>query len=149
MLAQSAGAWEKIEVLEVLPNDLVRIHWVGWGESFDETVPSSSLRSPNNRAKDPAVAASDGPSRSEGPRFGSLPQVKRMWSDATGQFRVKAELVDYKDGQVTLKKEDGSLVTFPEQKLSRSDQAFLRAMTRTAELRSNMPGYDRRGRSRP
>jgi hypothetical protein len=37
-----------------------------------------------------------------------------------------AELVKYEDGQVTLKKEDGSLVKLSEQKLSRPDQAFLR-----------------------
>lgn len=50
----------------------------------------------------------------------------RTWTDSTGKFSVEAELVDVEDGQVRLKKTDGSIITVPLVKLSAVDRAFLR-----------------------
>jgi outer membrane protein assembly factor BamB len=51
----------------------------------------------------------------------------RQWSDSSGKFRVDAELIDFKDGKVSLRKADGTIVQTPLGKLSQADQKFLRA----------------------
>ena len=52
----------------------------------------------------------------------------RTWTDSTGKFTVEAEFVDFKDGKVQLKKEDGKIVTIPVEKLSEADQAFAKSV---------------------
>jgi len=63
------------------------------------------------------AAAADTP-ESTGP-------TARTWRDASGRFQVEAELVGLKDGQVTLKKADGSTVTVPIERLCRADRDYL------------------------
>jgi hypothetical protein len=48
----------------------------------------------------------------------------RPWSDATGKFRIEAELVNVEGGAVNLKKKNGELVSVPLAKLSKADQEF-------------------------
>jgi small-conductance mechanosensitive channel len=50
----------------------------------------------------------------------------RTWSDATGQFRVEAELVEIKDATAVLKKSDGKLLQVPLSKLSNADREYVR-----------------------
>jgi hypothetical protein len=50
----------------------------------------------------------------------------RTWTDRTGKFKIMAELVEFKDGAVRLKKGDGKVLTLPVEKLSDADQAYLR-----------------------
>jgi hypothetical protein len=56
------------------------------------------------------------------------PPIKRVWRDATGDFEVEAELVEFKDGQVKLKKSDGLVVTVKAEQLSEPDRQFLRGL---------------------
>jgi len=49
----------------------------------------------------------------------------RKWTDATGKFSVEAELVDYQDGKVRLKKANGNEITVSFDKLSEADQKYL------------------------
>ena len=51
---------------------------------------------------------------------------RREWTDATGLFKVTAELVDFKDGQAWLKKEDGTVLKVSIGKLSKEDQLYVR-----------------------
>ena len=51
--------------------------------------------------------------------------IKRTWTDSSGQFQIEAELVEVKEGQVTLKKADGSTVILPIDKLSEADRDFI------------------------
>ena len=46
---QWAGAAEEVEVLELLPNDFVRIRWLKWGPSFDQTLPRLRCNFPPTR----------------------------------------------------------------------------------------------------
>lgn len=47
LLAEWAGRWHSVEVLELRPSDgHVKIHWDGWSESWDEYMPRSRLRLP-------------------------------------------------------------------------------------------------------
>jgi hypothetical protein len=54
----------------------------------------------------------------------------RTWSDATGKFKIEAELVDQHDDQIQLKRaSDGQIITVPIDRLSQADQAFLQSMS--------------------
>ena len=50
----------------------------------------------------------------------------REWSDASGKFRVQAELVAVRNGKVILEKQDGEIISVPLDKLSLKDQEFLK-----------------------
>ncbi len=52
--------------------------------------------------------------------------IARKWTDRSGQYSVEAELIEYADGQATLKKEDGTVIKLPLSKLSFDDQKWLR-----------------------
>lgn len=55
----------------------------------------------------------------------------RTWTDATGQFKVVARLVDFADGKAILeRKNDGRTVSIPASKLSKEDQAMIRTILR-------------------
>ena len=47
LLAEWAGRWLDVEVLALVPNGDVKIHWDGYGPEWDEIVPRSRLRLPN------------------------------------------------------------------------------------------------------
>ncbi|MCE9608552.1 MAG: hypothetical protein K8U03_27010 [Planctomycetia bacterium] len=49
----------------------------------------------------------------------------RQWTDASGSFSVKAELVEVKDGNVHLKKTDGEVIVVAVNKLSAADRNYL------------------------
>ncbi len=51
--------------------------------------------------------------------------LAREWTDASGVFSVEAELLDFKDGKVRLKKANGKILTLPLEKLSQEDQEFV------------------------
>jgi CubicO group peptidase (beta-lactamase class C family) len=51
--------------------------------------------------------------------------LARTWSDASGKFTIEAELVEVKDGQVVLRKADGSEIKLPVSKLSAADRKHL------------------------
>ncbi|MFH1269375.1 MAG: SHD1 domain-containing protein [Planctomycetota bacterium] len=53
----------------------------------------------------------------------------RTWVDSTGQFEVEATLIDVTDGQVTLKGTDGSTMSIGLERLSETDQEFVRTAT--------------------
>ena len=49
----------------------------------------------------------------------------RDWTDNSGQFRIKAQLVLILDGKVRLLKETGRTTTVPLERLSAGDQAYV------------------------
>lgn len=50
----------------------------------------------------------------------------RTWTDSTGNHTVEAKFVEFKDGKVSLEKEDGTAIAVPVEKLSEADQRFVR-----------------------
>jgi WD40 repeat protein/mono/diheme cytochrome c family protein len=50
----------------------------------------------------------------------------REWVDASGKFKVEAELVAIRNGKAILERPDGSLLTIPVEKLSAADQTYLK-----------------------
>jgi len=51
----------------------------------------------------------------------------RKWTDSTGTHTVEAEFLGITDGNVRLKKEDGTVLNVPLEKLSTADRAFAEA----------------------
>jgi hypothetical protein len=72
----------------------------------------------------------DSTSGSPGNLAGNSPA--REWSDVTGKFRVKAELMGVKDGNVQLKLSDGKVISVPVAKLSTQDQDALKKLPPSA-----------------
>ena len=67
----------------------------------------------------------------------------RTWTDASGKYSIKAELLKSEDGVVELKKEDGTTVVLPLDKLSDADRTYALAnATRPAGESSNAPKDD-------
>lgn len=62
----------------------------------------------------------------------------REWIDATGRFRIEAELVAVRGDKVILEKKDGSLATVPLSQLSANDQKFLKELA--VKQRATTPG---------
>ena len=56
----------------------------------------------------------------------------REWSDRSGRFSVRAELMEVKDDQVVLKRQDGKTISVPLQRLSWRDQGFVVGITTMA-----------------
>jgi WD40 repeat protein/mono/diheme cytochrome c family protein len=52
----------------------------------------------------------------------------REWTDASGKFRVEAELVAVKNGKVFLEKPDGSALSVPVDRLSDADRRYLKSL---------------------
>lgn len=52
----------------------------------------------------------------------------RTWTDASGRYEIEAALVNFGGGQVGLKKRDGSVVAVPLDRLSRTDQNYVRSL---------------------
>jgi hypothetical protein len=63
----------------------------------------------------------------------------RIWRDASGEHETEAELIEVQEGQVRLRRPDGSVVTVPLEKMSEADQEFIRAQTKSNEKASPKP----------
>lgn len=59
---------------------------------------------------------------------------ERTWSDATGKFSVRAELVEVKDGKAVLRRTDGKQMDVSVDRLSDADQAFIKAQGERAPV---------------
>lgn len=67
----------------------------------------------------------------------------RKWTSSDGRFTVEAEFVEYADGQVTLKKDDGTTIAVPISRLSGADRRFVVGERKKpkAEPKPAEPGY--------
>ena len=50
----------------------------------------------------------------------------RIWTDSTGKFKIQAKLLEVKDGNVILEKNDGTTIKVPIDKLSPADQTLIK-----------------------
>jgi uncharacterized cupin superfamily protein len=60
------------------------------------------------------------------PAAGAAAAEARKWTDAAGKFSVVATFVEFKSGQVHLKREDGKVIQVPVARLSSGDQKWIR-----------------------
>ncbi len=52
----------------------------------------------------------------------------RKWTDASGTRSFNAELVSFKDGNLTLKREDGKVIELSLDKFSQADQDYVKSL---------------------
>lgn len=64
----------------------------------------------------------------------------RMWTDVTGEFQVEAELVDYGEDVVRLRRTNGAIIAVPREKLSRVDLAYLEGLSDATRGSENAAG---------
>jgi hypothetical protein len=60
-------------------------------------------------------------------------QTSRTWTDLSGRHRVEATFVDFKDGKVHMRRNDGTLVDVPIESLSDADWDYVRQQVRAAQ----------------
>ena len=104
--------WSYVTVLKDGKEDTVQIHWDDHSAGFDGLIHRSQLIIRRTDLKKLKIKAT----RSE----------KRMWTDATGKFKVEAKLSSRTSTQVTLVKEDGKEITLSIDKLSIADKNWLK-----------------------
>jgi cytochrome c553 len=61
--------------------------------------------------------------------FSASQSLGREWADATGIFRIEAELVVVRGDKVVLEKPDGKIISVPIARLSRADRDFLEKLS--------------------
>lgn len=130
--AQWGSMYYPAEVVELLPGDQVRVHYAGWSSAADETLhrtklwfePAAIAEKTTSGESDSAetdTPASDEPLASDPPKI-------RTWTDATGKHKVEAKFLDFADGKVRLKRQDGKIVTMALERLSKADQKLVRGL---------------------
>jgi hypothetical protein len=68
----------------------------------------------------------------------------RTWKSSNGQFSIKAELLDYKDGKAQLKKSDGTIIDVPLASLCEADRQYVKNQFPGAEEERLAPGAEYR-----
>ncbi|KAI0065728.1 hypothetical protein BV25DRAFT_1913175 [Artomyces pyxidatus] len=61
----------------------------------------------------------------------------RVWHDRTGQFRVEAAFLGYKNGMIRLHKVNGVVIEVPSEKMSVEDMAVVQKLTGSADRRND------------
>ncbi|HUT90026.1 MAG TPA: trypsin-like peptidase domain-containing protein [Thermoguttaceae bacterium] len=69
----------------------------------------------------------------------SFDPISRIWISANGRFTVEATYVTSKDGQVTLRKPDGSMIKVSLEKFGELDQYYVRAMESPWKKEGRLP----------
>ena len=124
--------WQNARVVEVRPNGWLKLEMSRDGVKFNPTLPPNRVRKAGGAAgTTPAGKPPENPFEKKKTAVDPLKGV-RTWTDASGTFTVEAELVERKDGKVTLKKSDGETIDVPIDKLSEADRKLLRGETTAA-----------------
>ncbi|MGA2256982.1 MAG: SHD1 domain-containing protein, partial [Thermoguttaceae bacterium] len=63
----------------------------------------------------------------------------RTWTDSTGKYTIQAEFVEFKDGKVRLRKENGKEVRIPIEKLSDADRELVQQQSQGKPAPENAP----------
>lgn len=91
-------------------------------------VPESEVVVTGLRKSSKTVRSSSGSRKSKSrskPKDSLLLTASRRWTDKSGKFSVTAKLMAVKNDQVAIKKDDGSTIVIPLEKLADEDQRFV------------------------
>jgi hypothetical protein len=70
--------------------------------------------------------------------------ASRTWKSSNGRFSTEAELLDFKDGKVQLRKGDGSEIEVPLASLSEADRKYIKSQFPGVEEENFRPGAEYR-----
>lgn len=127
-LRKDTSLKEEVKQAEALDRALALVGQKSGKKAAMQALENVAVRYPDSPAAEMAKAklAEFGSEAPLKPAAGAKPVAGlRTWSDATGKFRIEAELVTVEDGNAILKKKDGEEITVPIDKLSKEDQALL------------------------
>ena len=104
--------WNYVTVLKDNKEDTIPVHWDDRPPASDGLIHRTQLIIRKSDLKKLRIKAT----RDE----------KRIWTDITGKHKVEAKMLSRTSSQVTLIKDDGKEVTLSIEKLSQTDQKWLR-----------------------
>lgn len=108
--------WFAAEIRELLPDGRVLVKYQGWGGNRTATLARRNIQ----------LAPADLPQPHK-PTTANAPQHEsRLWSDATGGFKVDAVFTGIDNDKVKLKRADGKEVSVPIARLSSIDQEYIK-----------------------
>lgn len=120
--------WYAGRIKELLSNNKVLVESLAWGKPNRElTLARRNLQLAPPEVDQPARAskvATAGSSTTSSPI--EVKSEMRSWTDKTGRFKIEATFVGEENGAVKLLRKDGKQATIPLNKLSDSDQAYIR-----------------------
>jgi hypothetical protein len=124
---QWGSQWFPGKVVETSATQ-IKVHYDQYDATWDEWAAPNRVRAarsatPGRFSRTPpaTTAATPAPAASSQPAAASK---LRTWSDASGKFKIEAEMIRLEKGEVQLKKADGTTVAVPLDKLSQADQEF-------------------------
>lgn len=85
LAAEWSGRWLAVDVLEIKPDGRIRVHWVGWGNNFDEDMDRARLRFPADATR-PADSTSS--RRSSRPRMVPVLPPEFVQRDRNGDGQI-------------------------------------------------------------
>ncbi len=134
---EHSSFWFPGRIKELLPNNKVIVEAMAWGKpNRDLTLSRRNLQLADPEVEQPKRPI--GQSTANTPNSKSNPNPKssassiqiqtpmRTWTDKSGRFRIEAAFVSEENGSIQLQRKDGKITTVPLEKLSESDQAFIR-----------------------
>ena len=74
--------------------------------------------------------------------FCTSPASARKWTDSTGKYTVEAEFLEVQDGKVRLRKENGSVISIPMDRLTWEDQEWVRRQLKTSDQTAFKEGHE-------
>jgi hypothetical protein len=108
--------WFAAEIRELLPDGRVLAKYQGWGGNRTATLARRNIQ----------LAPADLPQPHK-PATANVPQHEsRLWSDATGGFKVDAVFMGVDNDKVKLRRADGKEVSVPIARLSSVDQEYIK-----------------------
>lgn len=66
----------------------------------------------------------------------------RTWKDVSGEYSTVAEFVSLKDGKVQLKKQNGSVISVPLERLSEADRAYAKSQAASKPANARLDYYE-------
>ena len=116
--------WKVVVVL-----DRTNENWVPIFVSLSDQLVFGSLKAVEELEQ--MAAATEPEAGLEPPPAKERPEPElRTWTDDTGQFQLEARFVSATMGRIKLRKEDGSEISLPMERLSESDREWLRKRAR-------------------
>ena len=120
-----AGKWNPITYLSDNKDGSLNVRWDDYGPAFDCSMVREELI-----IRKSALQELQQEPKNANPPASKQPEW-RTWTDTTGKFTVRAQLLRRSDGAISLRTEAGREVTLPISKLSEADREFLRTTAPT------------------
>ena len=135
--ARRGTFWRPARIKKLLPDGRVELAFLTWGEerkNDSEVVGRRSIQLAPPELEQPERPRSMPVRRSTVTTSPSSDMNNtRLWTDATGRFKVEAAFVKVDGGKVHLKRTDGKTLVIPVDKLSKEDQAHVHDLQTQSE----------------